>query len=91
MNLSVYLYKSVIRNCPMKNLLKNLFIIVIIFVLVSAVFSLLSEPNESIQEITLTELAQEINNEKVDAISVNGQTLEITLKDKVSQISFVLR
>ncbi len=71
----------------MKNLLKNLFIIVIIFVLVSAVFSLLSKPNESIQEITLTELAQEINNEKVDAISVNGQTLEITLKDKVSQTS----
>lgn len=65
----------------MKNLLKNFFIILILFILVSGIFSMLSGPQKNIKEITLTELAQQINEEKVQKITVNGQALNITLKD----------
>jgi len=65
----------------MKNLLKNFFIVLILFALVSGLFSLLAGGPKNVKQTTLTELAQQINDEKVDKIIVKDQNLEITLKD----------
>ncbi|MBU1102171.1 ATP-dependent zinc metalloprotease FtsH [Patescibacteria group bacterium] len=69
----------------MKNLFKNLFIIIIIFILVSSLFSLFTRSDKNTQTISLTELAQEINDEKIKKIEVNNQTLNITLNDDALQ------
>jgi len=71
----------------MKNLFKNISIILIVFVIVSVIFSLLTNQSSSVKPVSLTELAQEINDQKVQTITVNGQSLDITLKDNTKQIS----
>jgi cell division protease FtsH len=65
----------------MKNLLKNIFIVFLLFILVSGVFSFFSEDEKKPEEITLTELTQRINKEEVSAIVVKDHQLEISLKD----------
>ncbi len=70
-----------------KNLLKNLIYILGIFFLIAIVFSLFSFGTNKTKTISLTELASEINAEKVDHIVVNGNDLEITLKGGTSEIS----
>ena len=69
----------------MKNLLKNFLIIVLIFIFVSGVFSLLADKKETIKEITLNELVQQINAGQVSQIVVTGQVLDILLKDETRQ------
>lgn len=71
----------------MKNLLKNFFIILILFALVSGLFSLLTSGQKNVKQISLTELAQQINDEKVNKIIVQDQTLQITLKDNSQETS----
>ncbi len=71
----------------MKNLLKNFLVILILFILVSGIFSMLSSSQKSPATVSLTELAQQINDEKVNKITVNGQSLEISLKDNTGEIS----
>jgi len=71
----------------MKNLLKNFLVILILFILVSGIFSMLSSSQKSPATVSLTELAQQINDEKVNKITVNGQSLEISLKDNTDEIS----
>ena len=66
----------------MKNLAKNIFIVLFLFILVSGVFSMLGSTNKSVTEISLTELTQQINEEKVSQITVEDQTLNIKLKDE---------
>jgi len=69
----------------MKNFLKNLFIIIAIFVSVSVIFSFLTKPGTSVKEISLTNLADEINAGQVKSIDVSSQTLQITLIDNSLQ------
>ena len=69
----------------MKNLFKNLFIIIVIFLIVSAVFSFFTEKEKDIEKISLTKLVQQINDEKVKQISVRDQNLEIILTDDTRQ------
>jgi cell division protease FtsH len=70
-----------------KSLLKNFIYILGIFFLISAVFSLITASGKETKNIGLGELALQINEEKVEKIIVNGNDLEITLKDKVSELS----
>jgi cell division protease FtsH len=71
----------------MKNLFKNFFIILVLFILVSSVFSMFDNQKNAVKEISLTELAQQINEEKVDKITVKDQVLEISLKDQSRKLS----
>jgi len=66
----------------MKNLLKNIAIIILIFLAISSVFSLFSHPFENIKEISLTQLAQDINQEKVKKITVSGQDISVLYNDQ---------
>ncbi len=70
-----------------KNLIKNIIYIIAIFFLIALVFSPWMQTKEQPKTIGLTELVGQINQEKIDRITVNGSDLEITAKDNVKEIS----
>jgi len=65
----------------MKNLAKNIFIILIIFLAISVIFSLFSQKASPPKGITLTGLVQQINDGEVSKIVINGQDVNVTLSD----------
>ncbi len=65
----------------MKKLIKNFIIIILIFLVISGIFALVSEPFEEEKEISLTQLVEEINQEKIKKIIVSGNELQITYQD----------
>ncbi len=72
----------------MEKILKN-FSLIIIFVLFFSGVALLSNSNATApEEVTLTTLVQQINEDKVASIEVDGQTITSTLKeDEVKQVT----
>ena len=72
----------------MKFFTKNLFIVFIVLLVVSGLFTLYSEPaTQKEQNIGLSELVQEINQEQVQKIIIAENTLEIQLIDNSLQKS----
>ncbi|MEK7519482.1 MAG: ATP-dependent zinc metalloprotease FtsH, partial [Patescibacteria group bacterium] len=71
----------------MKNLLKNFLIIVLIFITVSALFSLFTKPFEKEKVLPLTQLVSEINEEKIGKITILGNELKIFYKDNAKAVS----
>ena len=71
----------------MKDLIKNFLIIIVIFLVISSLFALVSGPFEERKEISLTQLARDINKEKVKEIVVIGDELLITYRDQSKAIS----
>ena len=71
----------------MKNLAKNFLIIIIIFLVISGIFALVSKPFEEEEEITLTQLVEEINQDKIKKIIVSGNELQITHQDDSQVLS----
>lgn len=65
----------------MKFLLKNLVIILLIFLLISAVFTLFFNPFEEGEEISLTQLVEDINQEKVKKVTIAGSEIDIIYHD----------
>jgi cell division protease FtsH len=71
----------------MKNLLKNFLIVVLIFLFLSAFFSLFTNPFEQERKISLTQLVSEINQEKIQKIIIIGNELEVIYKDGTKAFS----
>jgi len=65
----------------MKNLVKNFFIFLIIFLLIAALFSSFGLGGEEAEKINVTALVNQINNEEVSDIVVSGDQILVTLKD----------
>src|SRR3990167_2753485 len=65
----------------MKTFMKNLVIAVLIFILLSSLFSVLRAPTDKAEEVTLSQLATQVNDGKVSEISVEGNTLNVVLKE----------
>jgi len=65
----------------MRNLFKNFIFILLIFLVIAAVFSLFSKPFEKEKELSLTQLIQDINQEKIKQITVTGNNLEVVYQD----------
>ena len=60
---------------------KNFIFVILIFLLISTVFSLISNPfQEAPKEISMRQLVKDINDGKVESILVSGEKLEITEK-----------
>jgi cell division protease FtsH len=72
---------------PIKKLTRNLLIFLGAFVVVSGLVLLYSVPLEEKEEVSLSKLASQINNEQVSQINVQGNELEIELKDGTQEIS----
>ncbi|MDO8600597.1 MAG: ATP-dependent zinc metalloprotease FtsH [bacterium] len=66
----------------MKSLSKNLLYVLVIFMLISAAYSLVANPFKEEQSISLSELVLKINAGEVEKIDISGNRLEITLKNK---------
>lgn len=66
----------------MKNIIKNFVIFFLIFAVIGGIFSLYNNSFKSIETISISQLVQDINQDKVDKINVAGDKLHITLKDK---------
>ncbi|MEK7520021.1 MAG: ATP-dependent zinc metalloprotease FtsH [Patescibacteria group bacterium] len=65
----------------MKAFGKNLLYAVLIFLFISAAFSLFRSPAEQITEVTLSQLATQINDDKVAEVTVEGSDLSVVLKE----------
>jgi len=65
----------------MKKLSKNFVIVILILLSISALFALFSNPFEEIESIPLSEVAQGINEEKIEKIVVMNTELTISYKD----------
>lgn len=63
----------------MKNLIKNFLIFFIIFLLLAGIFSVIGQKKAEDKSMRLGELIEEINNENVSQIVVEGDKLNITL------------
>jgi len=65
----------------MKPLVKNFIFILLIFLLISAAFTFIYQPEKE-EEISLSQLAQEINQEKVDKIIIEGNEVLVVYHDE---------
>ncbi len=65
----------------MRGLAKNLVFILLIFLIISAVFALFSKPSKNEKELSLTQLVEEINQEKIKGITVSGTELSVLYQD----------
>ncbi|MEX1013843.1 MAG: ATP-dependent zinc metalloprotease FtsH [Candidatus Paceibacterota bacterium] len=72
----------------MKNLSKNFLWVIIFFLMISLVFSFFTElQNNQPEKISISQLAERIESNKVESITVAGNTLEIILSDGVEAVS----
>jgi len=71
----------------MKFLIKNFVIIIIIFLAVSAVFALLFDPFSREEEVSLGQVIQDVNQEKIEKITAFGSELSINYKDGAEKTS----
>ena len=65
----------------MKKMGKNLIIAIIAFLAIASIFALYQTPLTQPEEMSLTQLSQEINGEAVEEIRVEGDELKIKKKD----------
>src|SRR4030042_1761517 len=61
----------------MKKLLQNFLLIILIFVFISALFTLFARPFEKTEEVSLSKLFKDINQETVQKITVIGNDISI--------------
>ncbi|MFC1629810.1 ATP-dependent zinc metalloprotease FtsH [Patescibacteria group bacterium] len=66
----------------MKNLLKNFLFVVLIFLAISSVFALFSQPFDQEKELTITQLVEDINQDKIKKITASGNDLSILYQDE---------
>ena len=66
----------------MRTLIKNFLLILLIFLTISAFFSLFLQPLKDIKELSITQLAEDINQDKVEEIIVSGDEIQALYKDE---------
>jgi cell division protease FtsH len=72
----------------MKNpLVKNFLIVLIIFLVLGGIFGMFSDSFQEKEEISLTKLAEQINQDKVKEVTVSGNNVFIKYKDEKEAIS----
>jgi cell division protease FtsH len=71
----------------MKNLAKNLVIVLVVFFVISGIVMVYNTPVQKVNDVTLNELANQINDGKVKEIQVEGDKLNITLIDDTKEKS----
>ena len=71
----------------MRNFIKNLIIILLVFFVISGIIMVYNAPVQKVSNITLNELANQINDGRVKEIQVEGEKLNITLQDDTKESS----
>ena len=62
--------------------MKNFIFILLIFLIISGIFTLFAQPFEKEKELSITQLVEEINQEKIKKITVSGDELLILYHDE---------
>jgi len=65
----------------MKYLIKNFVFVLLIFLIISGIFAMFANPFEEEQEISLSQLVEDINQGKVKKIVISGNNVDITYQD----------
>jgi len=86
------LFSLILRCFPvilkdMKSLIKNFAIILIIFLVLSSIFTFFSSPFEEKTELSLSQVVKGINEGNIKKIVVSGNDLEITYQDDAKAFS----
>ncbi|MDP2926708.1 MAG: ATP-dependent zinc metalloprotease FtsH [bacterium] len=71
----------------MSQLLKNFVFIVLIFLGISAVFALFMQPGRPPSELSLSQLVEQINQDKVKKVIVQGNELQVLLLDETKAVA----
>jgi len=71
----------------MKNLFKNFFIYFLAFLIIASVFSAFSAKSPKSDKVGLEFLVNEINNGQVASVLVNGDEVQITMKDGSQKVA----
>ena len=66
----------------MKPLIKNILIVLIIFLLLGGILGLFSDPFQDKKEVSLTKLVEGINKEEVKEITISGNDISVLYKDQ---------
>lgn len=72
---------------PLKSVSKNIIAVLLILMILVGAYSLLSEQFKSQQEISISQLASEINAGNISEVIVDGDALQIKFKDDSVKIS----
>jgi cell division protease FtsH len=70
-----------------KNLIRNLIFMFLIFLVISSIFTLFSDPLQQKNNVSLSQLVRDINNGTVEKIIVSGSELFISYTDESEAIS----
>lgn len=70
------------------NIVKNILIFLLVFLIISGVFSLLKTPENKPVKISFNQLIAEINAEQIKNISVSDNRVDITLSDGKKQFTY---
>ena len=70
------------------NIVKNILIFLLVFLIISGVFSLLKTPDNKPEKISFNQLIAEINGEQIKNISVSDNRIDITLNDEKKQFTY---
>ena len=70
----------------MKNLIKNFLIFFFVFLIIAAIFSGLVNTAGQSEKVGIETLINQINNEQVDSVAINGAEMQVTLKDGKKEI-----
>jgi len=65
----------------MKKILKNFLLAILVFFIIASIFAFYKTPLTKTEEISLTQLSQNINDSKVKQITISGNDLKIKLND----------
>jgi cell division protease FtsH len=68
-------------NMKLNPILKNFIVAILILVTIGAIFSLVYLPQEKPTEISISQLVNDINQDKVKKIDVSGDTVTVTYQD----------
>src|SRR3989344_4159482 len=71
----------------MNKLVRNLLILLGIFLVVSGIFTYMGDPGPTVIPVSVSVIAEQINNSQVDRIEIDGDDLTIYLKDGAKQES----
>jgi cell division protease FtsH len=69
------------KKSPIKVLLKNLFLVILVFLMLGVVFGIFNTPKETVNNISITQLATDVNSGKVKEIKILNNDISIEYID----------
>jgi len=69
------------KKSPIKGLIKNIFLIIIVFSILGIVFGMFNTPEETVNKISITQLAQDVNDGKVKEIKILNNDISVEYSD----------